>query len=155
MVEAKEKEEIVSKALTHGEFIAKMKRHKLIYEAWKKDVTQSWATLATSFDLKLPVHALQALRYYQRHESVPTCELLANIPHVTAIRCSHLVPFTSKEDMRKALITKFSASIGISKPYPKEFHKRLIKILLIASGLEWFLKDGKYWAHWKHDKELA
>lgn len=140
--------------MTHGEFIAKRSRYKPMFEFWNGR-GKSWADVATEFDLYGPLQAANAVRYYERHADDPACELLANVSHHMAGVALDAVKFEDMEQMRCELIRKFSASIGVSRAYPKDFPQRILKILLKASGLEWFQKEERAYVHWKHDKEAV
>lgn len=144
------------KSLTHGEFIEKLARYKSI-AAFRNNGERTWQEVASEFDLFGPMQAASAVRYYEKHALDPVCPVISTATHYTATKALRVVQFQTTEQMRTALISKFSASVGIAKPYPKDFPRHLLRILLKASGLEWFEKgyDRRMHVHWKHDKELA
>lgn len=142
--------------LTHGEFIEKMAAYKPLYE-WQKQFGKSWKDVAAEFNLSMPVLAASRFRFYERHAREPQVPALANITHYLALSVANAIGFTTIESLRADLIRRFSASIGVSRAYPTGLSRRALRILLNASGLEWFEKgiDRRMYVHWKHDKGLA
>lgn len=143
-------------ALTHGYFIEKMAAYKPLYE-WQKQFGKGWKDVAAEFNLPYALMAANRFRFYERHARGAQIPALATVTHYSATQAAHAIGFTTLEKMRDDLIRRFSASIGVTRAYPKDLSRRTLRILLSASGLEWFEKgeDRRMFVHWKHDKELA
>jgi hypothetical protein len=136
------------KTLTYGEFLEKLDRYALV--AKRRGEGASWSDLAEEFKLRSPAVAATVVRCYERHSATPRLPVLASLSHATVAGALKALPFKDIPDLRSRLIRDYSASTGGRiRPYPTT-PKRPVKILMDASGLDWFEKDGRPFIHWKH-----
>lgn len=140
------------KSLTHGQFIEKLEHYAPILRRHKEGAT--WADLAKEFDLSNPAHASNVVRFCNRHAAMPRLDALNGLTNTSVMAALKAIPFSTIEGLRAILIQQYSASLGTCRQKPKA-PKRAVKVMMVASGLEWFEKDGRLFIHWKHDKEIA
>lgn len=138
--------------LTHREFFEKRKQALIIHN-WLVANESDFKDTAEHFQTTLQNVSAQS-RFYLRHKDKPFLEWCATQKQQYVDLILRYFPHKTQIELRKPLIERYSASIGISAPYPREIPIRVAACLMKASGLEWFYKNGKPVIHWKHDKEL-
>lgn len=138
--------------MLHTDFIEKMARYKPWYEYQPSsegmDTTNK--AVAKKFNV-LPVVASAGVKFYSRHKDEPQRAEFGGMTHKSVVDASHFLKISDMGELRKELIKKFGCEIGDKmRPYPKFVSRRLIRLILKNSGLEWFEKNNRPFVHWKH-----
>lgn len=94
----------------------------------------------------------------ERHKNEPRLPLLGSISHnrVKSVTSLPEGVGSNVETLRAYLVANYESNLPTIKPYPHKISRPILEILMEASGLVWFLKDGvQPVVHWEHKLKEA
>jgi len=131
---------------THGEFIQKLTECRLVHVHHL--ASKSWKKTAEHF--KESVRSVRTCsEFYVRHMGQRTQPALADVPHNTVKQMCAFFAINDMDSVREQLIRNHH-SINTPINTGRKIPKKLLRLIMKASGLDWFVIKGHPVIHWKH-----